>query len=122
MEDAPANDDPTGTTETSPLLATGLIPEPSVQKRSNGTFADLEGSASEGDGEILANPDGPVGREGLPAVATKLPILIPAIGIGVGPPLKRSSQPMACVSNADIGFRFSSVLLTSSSLSQPTPR
>lgn len=95
MEAVPGNDDLLNSTETSPLLTTGHTPGSSGPKRGNGTFADPEGSASEGDGESiesLANPTSvkpgaEEGREGLPAVAAKLPILIPAIGIGVGPPL-----------------------------------
>jgi len=110
--------------ESAPLLGgSGLGSESSsVSKRTNGTFEDdREGTTSEEDGEVLegsadgggADPDAeePAGREGLPDVAAKLPVLLPAIGIGVF--LCALDQLLAVATYAKIGSDLNALNSTS---------
>lgn len=87
--------------ETSPLLGTGAEPAPN---KSNGTFEDRERSAEDQervDGTGEATNDGSIRREGMPEVAAKMPVLLPAISVGVF--LCAIDQLLAVATYAKIG-------------------
>lgn len=72
-----------GPRETSPLLGGSTVAvrdsADAETPASNGTFGQPNGAATDSAEEASDSET----REGLPEVAAKLPILVPAIGIGV---------------------------------------
>ena len=68
-------------TETTGLLRSG---ERSItQDKNNGTFHDREAGGESSDAESGGVDNGSDGRDGVPEMAKKMHILIPAVGIGV---------------------------------------
>ena len=101
-EDAHVSD-ASGATETSPLIG-AEVPEANNGKavKSNGTFADSASSSTAGDvaddaenGGAAPGPGDEVIREGLPEMAAKMHLLMPALGIGVS---SYSTYVAACFS------------------------
>ena len=98
MRGGRTNKDTLDPSETSPLLDSDSGSSSPLPKDANATFSEPEAERppSEGDGEVIesgaplsgsvqgSDEAGLNNRQGLPDVAAKLPILIPAIGIGVG--------------------------------------
>ena len=94
--------------ETSPLL------RPEAETSANGTFSDEPTKASSTDADEadgLADGLNAVAREGMPELAAKMPILIPAIGIGVF--LSALDQLLVVATYARIGSELNALNSTS---------
>lgn len=108
MAGATATTDTEGNAENRPLLgdSSPRSKSPSSSKVNNGAFDDRESSSSGEEAvEALDNPtgdqDSAAPLEGLPEVVAKLPVLVPAIGIGVF--LCALDQLLAVATYAKIG-------------------